>query len=354
MWTQDTAQGKVRYFERGVVNGRQLVVSVTLNDRRKSTQKEAAEILRQKLGAAAPAPETVTFGAMLKLYKQSLAKEMKPQTARIAEFQFRKIEQLIGSETLLTALSAPFVRERLWADDPRTYNERLKHFKAALRWAYRDELIADVNFLDRLPKMRSEAHREALTAKYLEADELKVLLDGMKTEKWRLLTEFLVLSGLRIGEAMALTQKDVDLTARTITVNKTYSQPLKAVSMSAKTDAGNRIVAIQDELLDCIHRINKIMPRRRKIFFDDGGYISYEAYSKYFRENTERLIGRKLSVHSLRHTHVALLAASGLSYDMISRRCGHAHSDITRDIYMHVTKKLQERDADQIKTVKIL
>lgn len=349
MWTQTLPSGKVRYFER--YDGK--VYTITLPDAKKSTQKEA--VVRLRLKANVVKPDTVTFGTMLDRYKAHLAKEMKPQTAYAADMQFRKIEKQIGRETRLAALTAPYVRKQLYFDGSASkYNERLKHFKAAIRWAYLEEMIEDIHFLDRLPKMRSERRREALAGKYLEADELNALLDGMKEEKWRLLTEFLVLSGLRIGEAIALLQSDVDLKARTITINKTYSLVMGAVSENAKTDAGNRIVSIQNELRGCIARINKTMPRRRTLFFDDGGFVQYTTYSKYFRENTERIIGRRLTVHSLRHTHVALLAAAGISLDAISRRLGHSDSAVTRDVYFHVTKKLQERDADEIKAVSIL
>lgn len=356
MWTQKTASGKIRYFERYTDrSGKSKVVSITLPDARKSTQRIAQERLMELAKVSPKAGMSISFGEMLRRYKAHLAKEMKPQTAHAAEMQFRKIEAQIGKETLLSALTAPYVRDALFFDSsPAKYNERLKHFKAALRWAYREELIEDVNFLDRLPKIRSEARREALTDKYLEADELKTLLDGMKVEKWRLLTEFLVLSGLRIGEAMALTQKDVDLKARTITINKTYSLNLGAVSENAKTDAGNRIVSIQDELRECIERINATMPRRRTLFFDHDGFISYPTYSKYFRENTEKYVGRRLTPHALRHTHVALLAAAGIPLDAISRRLGHASSDITREVYFHVTKKLMENDAKQLLKVQLL
>ena len=354
MWTQETPNGKVRYFERGA-DGR--VVSVTLPDARKSTKKLAGQLLREKLTVLGvkSTDRCITFGEMLVAYKAYLAETMKKQTAAAADYQFRKIERQIGSETFLHDLTAPYIRKALFFDkSPSKYNERLKHLRAALRWAYREEMIASVDFLDRLPKMRSEARREALTSKYLEADELATLLDGMKTEKWRLLTQFLVLSGLRIGEAIALNQKDVDLDARQITVNKTYSLIIDEVSENAKTDAGNRIISIQDELADCIHDINAIMPRRRKLFFDDGGFISYDAYAKYFRENTEKYIGRKLSPHALRHTHVALLAAAGIPFDAISRRLGHSDSEVTRSVYMHVTKRLIDRDAEQIRAIKLL
>lgn len=352
MWTQERGN-KIRYFERGE-DGR--VVSVTLLDEKKSTKKLAEQLLREKLTVTSVKPtESITFGQMLTEYKAYLAKTMKKQTACAAELQFRKIEREIGTDTRLCDLTAPYVRKALSFDDsPSKYNERLKHFKAAVRWAYREEMLPDVNFLDRLPKMRSEARREALTTKYLEADELAALLDGMKETKWRLLTEFLVLSGLRIGEAIALEQSDVNLDTRQITVNKTFSLIIGEVSENAKTDAGNRVVSIQDELRDNIREINAIMPRRRKIFFDDGGYVQYTSYAKYFRENTERLIGRRLTVHALRHTHVALLAAAGIPLDAISRRLGHADSDVTRSVYMHVTKQLLENDAAAVKSLKLI
>ena len=353
MWTQTLKSGKVRYFERFQdKTGRSKVFSITLDDERKSTQKIAREELRIKAGKFPDGRKSyISFGELVRRYKAHLRAEYKPQTAEAAEFKFRAILRGIGEDTLVNQLTAPMVRAALMDKAPSKYNERLKHLKAALRWAYTEELVDDVQFLDRLPKMRSERRREALADKFLEADELKNLLEGMKVEKWKLLTEFLVLSGLRIGEATALNQRDVNLDTRQITVNKTYSLMTGKVSPSAKTEAGNRIVSIQDELRDCITKINALFPQHRKLFFPD---LVYEAYAKFLRENTLLYTGKKLSPHALRHTHVALMAAAGVPLDVISRRLGHANSEITRDVYMHVTEKLREKDADQIREVKLL
>ena len=354
MWKQKTKNGKVRYFDEYKDQaGRIKVVSVTLKDDKRITQHIARNYLAEKMQQKKPGP-VATFGELVKRYLDYVHRTMKPQTAAVADMHFRPIVRLIGEDTMVNALSAPYVRNALYEGSATKYNGRLKHFCAALRWAYREEMVPNVDFLDRLPKMRSERRREALSVKYLEANELKTLLDGMKVEKWKLLTEFLVLSGLRIGEATALLQSDVDTEAREIRVNKTYARNISAVSQNAKTEAGNRTISMQDELLDCVRRINEIMPRRRKIFFDCGGYLEYDIYSKYFRENTERLVGRRLTVHALRHTHVALLAAAGIPLDAISRRLGHADSEVTRSVYMHVTEKLRERDAEMLRSVRIM
>lgn len=60
-----------------------------------------------------------------------------------------------------------------------------------------------------------------------------------------------------------------------------------------------------------------------------------------------------ITVHALRHTHASLLLEKGVSIDTISRRLGHKNSKITREIYLHVTEKLKEKDNSQIAAINI-
>jgi len=43
----------------------------------------------------------------------------------------------------------------------------------------------------------------------------------------------------------------------------------------------------------------------------------------------------------------------GMNIDAISDRLGHTNSKVTREIYLHVTQKLQEKRNAEIKAVKI-
>jgi hypothetical protein len=36
------------------------------------------------------------------------------------------------------------------ADDPTTYNTRLREFKLVIRWGYKDDLVDDIAYLDKL------------------------------------------------------------------------------------------------------------------------------------------------------------------------------------------------------------
>jgi integrase len=47
------------------------------------------------------------------------------------------------------------------------------------------------------------------------------------------------------------------------------------------------------------------------------------------------VVGRKISLHALRHTHASQLIAAGVDILTISRRLGHASAKITLDTYGH-------------------
>ncbi len=87
---------------------------------------------------------------------------------------------------------------------------------------------------------------------------------------------------------------------------------------------------------------------------DDGRRISYDAYRIYLERHTKNLLGRQLSPHALRHTHVTMLAESGVPLETISRHLGHSDGHTTRDVYFHVTKRMEEHDRRMLDTVKLL
>ena len=75
-----------------------------------------------------------------------------------------------------------------------------------------------------------------------------------------------------------------------------------------------------------------------------GEHLQIAGYEKYLRVTSEKLLGRHVTPHMLRHTHASLLAANGMTIDEIARRLGHGKSEITRRIYIHVTKKVTQND----------
>ena len=130
-----------------------------------------------------------------------------------------------------------------------------------------------------------------------------------------------------------------------------------------KTLCSNRVIDMQKELLDLCREIRKFtqsekMKRgfRGKLFLCDinGEHLNYFAYNKYLGEVSERTIGRKVTTHIMRHTHISLLAAAGVPLETITRRVGHENSDITRSVYLHVTNRQRDLDRSRLQSVKLL
>lgn len=361
----------MQYFERYTDprTGKRKTVSVTLPNATRTTAKLAENLLGERVRALTLSPANssgLTFKALTEAYNASQRILQKASTAQTTEYKMKTLCELIGSDTLVASLTAPYVRKKLM--QPRageevtavTFNERLKYFKALMRWAYEEELVSNISYLEKLKKRPETRPQEK--AKYMEGEELRAVLDAMRLPEWKLLTQFLALSGLRIGEAMALTDDDIDLEERYIHVTKNYSLVTYSVD-STKTATSTRDVFIQDELYDVIKDVMNFKQMRVKMFGHpsphlfatvDGGRISYDAYRKYLGETSYRVTGRRLTPHSLRHTHVALLAESGIGLDAISRRLGHSDSQITREVYFHVTERMREKENEEIKGVTLL
>lgn len=346
MWSQEQ-NGKIKYTERYKLNGKYKTVSVTYPKDTPRNRKKAQEELNQRIKYILEAPEKgKPIGEVYKRYCTYQEKHTRPSTYTRNRIVLRMVLDHIGYDIRMNEITAGYIKENLPSDNPDTFNQRLVRLKAFLRWAYENDYIDSVDFLAKLKPLETTA-KEKLADKYLEKKELKKLTDGMAIEKWRLVTLFLALTGMRIGELMALSINDVKI--KSIRINKTYILGQDKLQKFTKTDASTRDIYIQKELRPIIWGICQLP-------HEEGRFISfkYDAYRKYLVENSERILKRKITPHALRHTMTSLMAAEGVPLEVISRRLGHSDSDITRQVYFHVTEGLKNRDAMLIEKAKLL
>ena len=365
MWVEETKKGKYKYIERYTdpLTGKYRRVSIVLDKNTAQARKQAQAALQERINASmSPHKADITLAALIELYYQEQKQTLKPSTYDRNHKVCLSIAKILTPDILVGNLNAGHIRKSFMESGKEavTLNEYLIRLKAMLRWGYRNDYITDISYLDKIERFRAEPHRLKIQDKFLEASELSDLLSGMKVAKWRKLTEFLALSGLRFGEAAALELSDVDLKERTVHVNKTYDQGHDLVT-STKTQRSNRDVYMQDQLYRLCRqlkaeRIGDNVIVMSTIFFPGTRrqHIEFDCYSKYLRETSEKIIGRRITPHTLRHTHASLMMEQGIDVDTISRRLGHADSRITKEIYLHVTKKLQEKERQRIKEMKLI
>lgn len=371
MWSETLPNGKIRYAERyeHPLTGKSCKISIVMDKDTKSNRKQAQLSLRDKIASkveALSAPvkkKDLTLSELVALYLEYLDKAVKKSTYSRNKTAANSMLRILGGEILVDKLTAGYVKKCLTnqCERPGRTNERLKRFKAMLRWAYDSDYVKDVRWLDKLSPLKDEEKTKKLEEKYLESEELSLLLESMRHERWRFLTELTVLSGMRCGEAIALNTNDVDFENRVIHVTKTYDVVHKIVT-STKTSDSSRDIYMQDQLLALCKEIKLYMAKERLLlgyrsglFMSDknGDYLEYAAYNKYLRETSERVLGRRITTHFMRHTHVSILAEQGMPLEAIARRLGHSNSQITRNIYFHVTEKQKEKDNEQIRNIKI-
>lgn len=361
MWIEKLKSGKYRAVERytEIMTGKQKKVSVTMDKNTTATRKAAESALISKIMELnGPARDTASLRLcdLVEHWRTYQKTHVKASTYKRNYHAANTLMRILGKDTLVCKLSAAYINDMMEATGkgPGTINEHIVRLKSLLRWGYKKDYVVDISYLAKLETRKNEEKKEKLMNKYMESDELKKLIDGMEVERWKDLTKFLALTGLRLGEAFALELYDIDLDERLIRVYKTFD-PAHDIVTSTKTGTSTRNVFMQDEIIPLCRKLRaecaakKIAGGNGKIFL--GHKNEFYAYEKYFRENTAKILGRKLTPHALRHTHVALLAEQGVYLDVISRRLGHKNSQITRDVYFHVTKKLQAKDNEAIRSV---
>ena len=369
MWIEETKNGKFKFVERytDYITGKQKKISITMDKNTPKNRKLAIEILNKKMQSKVTVTnDKLNLATLIEKYLDYQHKTVKLSTYERNYNSMETIKKMFGSDILVERLSASYITDIFLSSgkNPTTLNELLKRFKAMIRWGYKNDYIDNINYLDKIDGFKEPTKREKIKDKYLETDEVTKLLSAMEEEQqfhWYYLTQFLLLTGLRIGEAIALTNKDIHIKNRTIDVNKTFN-PNTKLTTTPKTQCSVREVFIQDELLSCMFKINTYFNDIKAIKNTNNDYVFtgrnglqvvYEAYSKYLRNVSKRVLKRKISVHCLRHTHASLLLAEGVHIETISRRLGHENSKVTKEIYLHVTKKLKNLDNERIQNINI-
>lgn len=358
MYIEQLKNGKYRYQlsftdER---TGKPRRVSVTLPKKTEKAKREAEQILFEKVRRInETVSDDVTFEQLVEAFQNARKGVFRPETERHYGYTLKSLCGLLGADTRINKLTARYVTTCLQDVKPKTANGYLRIFKQLMRWAFKRDYIQNITWLEKFDYFPEQQQPKE---KYLEREELAELLPHLKITINRYLIQFLALSGLRIGEALALQKSDID--GRTIHVSKTLNTRNNTIMDGAKTYSSNRDVFIQDELWELIQVIRKYMLEqsvmhgfRSEFFFCDlnGEPLKYSRLNKYFRENCERHLGKTLSLHSLRHTHASLMFEAGIPLEAVSLRLGHMDSAITKSVYLHITQRKQEEYNNQVQTV---
>ena len=80
----------------------------------------------------------------------------------------------------------------------------------------------------------------------------------------------------------------------------------------------------------------------------DGRPYHPERFSREFDRRLERFDLRRITVHGLRHTWATLALEAGVPTKIVSERLGHSSTNITENVYSHVTPTMQIGAAERV------
>jgi integrase len=173
------------------------------------------------------------------------------------------------------------------------------------------------------------------------------------TEPCRTVVQFAVLTGLRIGEILALRWKRVDLLRGTIQVAETYSD---GEFGPPKTRSSNRVIPISGFLRDLLesHRgaTNCRAPNDLVFCTPSGTPLNqHNLYNRVLAPACDRIEQPRVSWHSFRHTHATLLTEVGESIKTAQALLGHSDLGTTLNTYAHVIPDSQRRAVEGVTKV---
>lgn len=336
--------------------------SVTFNNKTRETRKRAKEMLanaiQKELGNVVT--DSRTIHSVIEEYKKIYKKNVKRTTFLSVERQYEEFEEFIDSKRIITTITTQdlnrffdflLYQKNLANQTTSTYKSRLnKLFQYAVKNGYIETNPIEACIIEY--KARTESKKNP--NKFLEDDEYNRLIEYTRkiNLRYAMLFEWMYMTGMRVGEALALTWDKIDLkseppVAHVSSTLEYHQLKIKDVyaSTSPKTTASIRSVSLPNRCIEILAQIEELEGNKQGFIFTTSKHtpLTITAVNAFLRTHRERMgIDKNISTHIFRHTHISKLAEMGLPLYSIQARVGHENSQVTESIYLHITKKMKD------------
>lgn len=225
--------------------------------------------------------------------------------------------------------------------------------------------VLNVKLPDGLPKPKQ---REAP-----EDEIVKKIRQNADTAYFGMFAFFLICTGFRRGEALAVQWCDIDFDNGTISCEKTISHRTgTAKAAPPKTDSGYRVVPLLPALVDKLERPDdakdtdyvffgsdpaKPMPqstydRRWMHYCKEMGFVTDSPETRVSKQGKTYVVHHyttTLTAHDLRHGYATMLFEADVDVYTAQRLLGHADIETTMAIYTHLRTRKKTESIEKLK-----
>lgn len=216
----------------------------------------------------------------------------------------------------------------------------MRHGKTVMSCAFRkafDDKIIPANPVQKI----DIPQKQAKPRKVLTTDELDKIFKAMANSRWIWAVRFMLVTGVRRGELLALRWSDIDTDQKRITIDESNSSTGLGDTKSAKVHtvplSGKALEYLnaQKEMLKAEFNPSLFHPTQKAMALvfptEKGNMIKPNTFYHYISRYGEA-VGVHASPHCLRHTFVYLMR-NKLSLKQLQDILGHDESTTTLDIY---------------------
>jgi len=275
----------------------------------------------------------------------------------------------------------------------------LKVLKNGFKYAHKTAKFISSNPVEdvTLPIMDVDEDEDILV---LTKEEVATILDRFKRSPYQYYAMLIAYyTGLRVSEVYGLTWDRIDFEKKTLKVDRIAKkfeyngkgkQPRGISGQSnviwylgaCKTKKSYRTIAIGDTLINALmdykemqeankkkygsnftrtYAVEELTKNKRKVLRviqttekqkgmeeihlvcvkEDGSFTGTNSM-KYPSKVINSKLGIEFKFHAFRHTHATMLIEQGLPIKAVSERLGHANTKITWDVYVKVTKQMED------------
>ena len=360
---------------RDEATGRYRAKTKTIRGTRRDAERELRRIQRSRDTGGYCEPSKETLNAFLDRWLESSGSRVSPRTLadytwllkryvrpHLGHFRLEQIRPLDVQEMLgaLEKQTTIYGQGRKGEENkpartlsPRTI--RLAHailgsaLKQAVRWELLHRNPADYVDLPRQERREMQA---------LTAEQVATLREQLAVDSYAPLFDFLIGTGARPGEALALRWQDLDLEEGRATIRRALTKvDGKPAFKGPKTAGSRRAIPLPSSLVAVLreHRkrqaqqilkLGAAYDREAELVFanEAGGPLDLRnVVNRHFKPALERAkLSSTIRLYDLRHTHATALLAAGVHPKVAAERLGHSSTRQTLDTYSHVLPGMQE------------
>ena len=166
-------------------------------------------------------------------------------------------------------------------------------------------------------------------------------------ENFALLPFFMLYTGCRKSEALAVRYEDIDFDKKIIKIkNHVIHDGNKAIfEQVLKTDSAERDIILLD-------RLAEVLPKNKKGFLfsmeDDGKEpLTKRAYDVRWKKYC-KMYDIDITAHQLRHGYATMLFEAGIDVKDAQDLMGHSDINLTRQIYTHIRTERKKETANKL------